>query len=156
MSADSFPSNQQSAEAVVPCVGALHYPAPGLAVHAAKQGLLAAPSDVRRDPARTHGGLCVSVVVPLVQAEMLRSSRPARCPQNHSIKDPGDEPLVVNVRAGDLGGQRDASAVRQDVTLDAALRAIRGVRAREVPPFGAFTMAVSSEDHFHWIPRLRS
>jgi hypothetical protein len=41
--------------------------------------------------------------------------------------------VLVNVGAGDLGGQRG-----------------------EVPPFGAFTMALSSEDHFHWMPRLRS
>jgi hypothetical protein len=156
VSSDSLPANEQSAEAVVPGVGALHHPTARLALHAAEQRFLAAAPDVRRDPASSNGSLCVGVVVAFVETEIQRPARAARRAHDHSVKRLGHEPLVVDVGAGDLGGQRNAAPVRQDVAFDAAFRAIRRVRAGEVPPFGAFTMALSSEDHFHWMPRLRS
>ncbi len=156
MRANPFPANEQTAEAVVPGVGALDHPAAGPALDAAEQGLLAAAPDVRRDPASPDGCLGVLVVVPFVEAEVLRAARSARGAEDHCIERLPHEPLVVDIRAGDLGGQRNAAAVRQDVAFDAAFRPIRGVRAREVPPFGAFAMALSSADHFHWIPRSRS
>ena len=87
---------------------------------------------------------------------MHRSARATGRAHNHGVEGLGDEPLVMDVGAGDLGGQRDAAPVGQDVALDAAFRAVRGVGAGEVPPFGAFTMALSRGDHFHWMPRLRS
>jgi hypothetical protein len=154
--ANALPAHEQAAKAVVPSVGALHNPAARLALHPAEQGLLAAAPDVGRDPASPNGSLRVGVVVALIEAEVHRATRAARRSHDHRVERLGDEPLVVDVGAGDLGGQRDAAAVRQDVAFDAAFRAIRRVRAGEVPPFGAFTMALSSEDHFHWMPRLRS
>jgi hypothetical protein len=87
---------------------------------------------------------------------VLGPPRATRRSSDHRVERLADKPLVVDVGAGDLSGQGNAPAVGQDVTLDAAFRSIRGVGAGEVPPFGAFTMALSSEDHFHWIPRLRS
>ena len=156
MRANAFPANEQTAEAVVPGVRALHHPPAGLALHAAEQRLLAAASDVRRDPAGADGRLRVFVVVPLVQAEVFGSARATRRAKNDSVERLAHEPFVVDVSAGDLGGQRNAAAVGQDLAFDAAFRAIRGIRAREVPPFGALAMALSSEDHFHWMPRLRS
>ena len=123
---------------------------------AAEQRLLDPAPDVGRDPADPNGSLRVGVVVALVEAEEQRPTRAARRAHDHRVKRLGDEPLVVDVGARDLGGQRDASPVRQDVAFDAAFRAIRRVRASEAPPLGAFTMALSSEDQFHWMPRLRS
>ena len=146
---NSLPTNEQSAEAVVPRVGALHHPAARLSLHAAEQGLLAAAPDVGLDAASPHGGLGVLVVVPLVEAEVLRSPWAARCAHDHRVERLGDEPLVVDVGAGDLGRQRNASTVSQDVAFDAAFCSVRGVGTREIPPLGAFTMALSSEDHFH-------
>lgn len=154
--ANSFPANEQAAEAVVPGVGALHHPAAGLALDAAEQRLLSPAPDVGRDPASSDGRLRVLVVVPLVEAEVLGAAGAAWGTENHRVERLADQPLVVDVRAGDLGGQRNATPVGQDVAFDAAFRAIRGVGAREVPPFGAFTMALSSEDHFHWMRRLWS
>lgn len=154
--ANSLPANKQSAEAVVPGVGALHHPPAGLALNATEQRFLALAPDVRLDPASPDGSLGIRVVVPLVEAEVFRSARAASCAEDDRVERLANEPLVVDVGAGDLGGQRDAAAVGQDVAFDAAFRAIRGVGTREVPPFGAFTMALSSEDHFHWMPRLRS
>ena len=154
--ANSLPAHEQAAEAVVPGVGALHHPAARLALHAAEQRLLAAAPDVGCDPASPNGSLRIGVVVALVEAEVLRSAGAARRAHDHRVEGLGNEPLVVDVGAGDLGGQRDAASVGQDVAFDATFRAIRRVGAGEVPPFGAFTMALSSEDHFHWMPRLRS
>jgi len=154
--ANSFPAYEQTAEAVVPGVGALDHPPARLPLDAAEQGLLAAATNVGRDPASPNSRLRIAVVVALVEAEMLRPAWPTRSAQDHRVERLGNEPLVVDVGAGDLGGQRDAAAVGQDVALDAAFRTVRGVGAREVPPFGAFTMALSSEDHLHWMPRLRS
>jgi hypothetical protein len=154
--ADSLPAHEQSAEAIVPGVGTLDHPAARLPLDAAKQGLLAAAPYVGRDPSNADSGLGVLEVVPLVQAQVLGPARAARCAKHNSIERVGNEVFVVDVGAGDLGRQRNAAAVGQDVTFDPAFRAIRGVRAGEVPPFGAFTMALSSEDHFHWMPRLRS
>lgn len=154
--ANPLPAHEQTAEAVVPGVGALHDPASRLPLNAAQEWLLPAPADVRGDPAGPDGRLGVLVVVPLVEAEVLGAARAARSTSDHRVERLPDEPLVVHVGAGDLGGQRNASTVGQDVAFDATFRPIRGIRAGEVPPFGAFTMALSSEDHFHWIPRLRS
>lgn len=156
VAANPLPAHEQPTKAVVPSVGALHHPAAGLALDAAEQGLFATTADVGCDSAGPDGSLRVGVVVSLVEAEVLGTTRAARCTQHHRIESLGNEPLVVDVGAGDLGGQRDAAPVGQNVPLDAAFRAIRRVGAREIPPLGAFTMALSSEDHFHWIPRLRS
>jgi len=154
--ANSLPAHEQAPKAVVPSIGSLHDPAARLALDASEQGLLAAAPDVRRDPARSNCCLSVLVVVPLVEAEVLRAAGAARRANHDCVERLADQPLVVDVGAGDLGSQRDSPAVGQDVPFDAAFRAIRGIRTREVPPFGAFTRALSSEDHFHWIPRLPS
>ena len=154
--ADSLPAHEQSAEAVVPGVGALHHPAARLPLDAAEQGFLTAASDVGGDPSDADGGLGVLEVVAFVEAQVLGPAWASRRAHDHRVERLSNQPLVVDVGAGDLGGQRNAAPVGQDVPLYAALRTIRGVRARAVPPFGAFTMALSSEDHFHWMPRLRS
>lgn len=154
--ANPLPAHEQAAKAVVPGVGALHHPPARLALNTPQERVLPATADVRCDPTGTDGRLGVLVVVALVEAEVLGPARAARGTSDHRVERLADEPLVVDVGAGDLGGQRDTPAVGQDVAFDAAFRAIRGVRASEVPPFGAFTMALSSDDHFHWMPRLRS
>ena len=156
MGTNSLPAHEQSPEAVVPGVGALDYPATGLAPNATEQRLLASTPDVRGDAASSHGGLDVLVVVALVEAEVLGATRAARRAEYDRIERLADKPLVVDVGAGDFGGQRDASAVGQNVAFYAGFRAIRRVGTRKIPPFGAFAMALSSEDHFHWMPRLSS
>ena len=156
VSANPLPPNQQSAEAVVPGVRALHHPATRLALDTAEQRLLATATDVRGDAASSDGRLSVVVVVPFVEAEVPWATRTPRRTEDYCIERLCHEPLVVDVGAGDLGGQRHTAAVGQDVAFDAAFRTIRRVGAGEVPPFGALAMALSSDDHFHWMPRLRS
>ena len=87
---------------------------------------------------------------------MLGTSWAARTAEHNRVERFGDEPLVVNVRARDLGCNRDSATICEYVALDPPLGAISRVGTRQVPPFGAFTIALSSEDHFHWIPRRLS
>lgn len=100
----------------------------------------AAPSDC---------ALGIVVVVTLVEAEVFGTTRSARCADDHAVEHVANHPLVVHVRGGDAHREWHAAAVGQDVALDPAFRAIRGIRARVVPPFGAFTEALSSDVHFH-------
>jgi hypothetical protein len=133
----------------VPGVRALDDPAPGLSSNASDERALASTTDVGRDAARSDGGLDIRVVVALVEAQMLGTSWAARAAEHNRVERVGDEPLVVDVRAGDLSGNRHATTICENVPLDAPLRAIGRVGTGQVPPLGAFTIALSSEDHFH-------
>ena len=148
-----FSAHQQAAKSVVPGVGALDDPAPRLAVYLADEGLLAAASDVRSNPAKPNRGSNVWIVVPLVETQVLGPPRTARAAHDDSIEHLTDHARVRYVRAGDNGGDRHAAPVGQDVAFDAAFRTVRRVWTREVPPFGAFTEALSRELHFNAAPR---
>ena len=87
---------------------------------------------------------------------MLGAPRSARAAQRHCVEDLIDHGGVGHVRAGDQRADRHAATVGENVPFYATFRAIGRVRPREVPPFGAFTEAVSSELHFHAMPRRPS
>jgi len=123
---------------------------------AAQERLLADAPNVRRDPAGADGGLGVRVVVSFVETEVLGTARATRRAEDHGVEHLAHEPLVVDVGASDFCGQRNAPSVGQNVAFDATFRAVGRVGAREVPPLGAFTVALSSDDHVHWMARLRS
>ncbi len=156
MRAPAFPPDEQAAKAVVPRVGSLHDPAPRLSADDTKQGLLAASPNVWTDPAQSNRGRDVRIVVALVEAEVHRSTRTTRATNRYSVEHFADHGGVRHVRATDQGCDRHSAAVSQNVAFNAAFRAVRRVRAREVPPFGAFTEALSSELHFQEIPRRSS
>lgn len=156
MSASALPAHEQAAKAVVPRICSLDDPAPWLSAYDPKQGLLPASSDVRTNSAQPNRRRDVRVVVALVETEVLGAARATRSPNRHSVEDFADHAGVGHVRAADQGGDRHAAPIGQDVSLYAAFRAVRRVRPREVPPFGAFTEALSSELHFHAIPRRPS
>ncbi len=156
MRPDPFPPDEQRPEPVVPADGPLDDPPTRLATDTADQRGLAPAADEGLDAAGAHGGLRIGVVVPFVEAEVLRTPRPPGSPHDDRIERGRDVPCVVDVGGGDLGGQRDAASVSQEVALDPALGAVRGVRPRLGPPFGAFTIAVSRAAQRHWIVRFRS
>ena len=152
----SFPADEYAAEPVVPGVGALYDPATGPASNTAQERLLAASADVRTDSTDPNSELGVSIVVALVEAQMHWALRTAPLADNDRVQGVGHHPLVMDVRASHQHSQRNSSAVGQDVPLYAAFRAVRRIGPRVVPPFGAFTVALSSEAQSHLMPRLRS
>ena len=154
----AFPlvANDQAPEKIVPAVGPLHDPAARLAAHAADERFFASPSDVGDDASVANFAFGVRVVEALVQAEIRGPTRPAWRPQNDRVERRAGHPLVVDVRAGDLHGDGNAACVGQDVAFCAEFCAIGGIGARVVPPFGAFTLALSSEHHFKSTPTRSS
>jgi excisionase family DNA binding protein len=90
------------------------------------------------------------------EAEMLRTAGPARPTQDGGVERRLKHLSIEDVGAGDDGGERHAVGVGEDVPFHSALAAIGRVAARQVPPFGAFTIAVSSAAHFHWMARFLS
>ena len=153
MSTVPLPSHEQAAKAVVPGVGALHDPATWLAAHFADEGRLAAASDMRSDPAQSKSGRDVRVVVALVEAQVLGSPRATWATHDDSVEHFADHAGIRHVRAGDERGEWHAATVGEDVPLYPAFRAVRRIWPREVPPFGAFTEALSNEVHFSAAPR---
>lgn len=143
----SLPTNSETTEVVVPAIGAFNYPTSRLAAHAADQGRLAPTPDVWPHAALAGLILGVVVVVPFVQADMLGPSRPARPTDEDGIERGTDHPLVVNVGAGQRDGERNSAPIGQNMAFCAEFSAIGRIGASEVPPFGAFTEALSSDAH---------
>lgn len=153
---ESLPTDEQPAKTVVPTVGALDDPAPRPAAHAADERLLASSTDVRADPTTANGGFRVDVVVAFVQAQIVWTSRSARRSNHDRVEYISNHPFVVYVGSGDQRGQRNPSSVGENVTFHPEFRAVRRVRPRVAPPFGALAMALSSEAKSHLIPRRLS
>ena len=153
---ESLPAHEQPPEAVGPTVGSLDHPAPRCPPHAAQEGWLASPSDVRDDPTTAHGGFRVGEVVALVQAQMLRPSWSPRGSEHDRVEHVGHRPLVVHVGSRDPHGQGHATPIREDVAFHPEFRAIRRVRTRGAPPLGALAMALSRDAKSHLMPRRLS
>ena len=126
----------------------------GPTANAAKQRLLATASHVRSHTALACLGPAVVVVVALIQADVLRSPRTARSIDCNGVERGTHHPLVVDVRARQGHGEWDATPIRQNVAFCAEFSAIGWTRAREVPPLGAFTEALSSDAHSRSSPHL--
>jgi hypothetical protein len=149
-------TNDQAAEEIVPAIGPLDDPAARFSAHAADKGLFSSPADVRDDASVADFAFGVRVVEALVQAEVLGSTRPSWRAKHDGVERRARHPLVVDVRASDLDGYRDAARIGQNVAFCAEFCAIGRIGARMVPPFGAFTLALSSEHHFKSTPTRSS
>jgi len=152
MSCDTLPADEKTPEAIDPAVRSLDDPAPGLAVDTADHGRLTAATNVRNDPALTNSILATSIVIALVEAEMLRPTGAARTSHNNRVEGVRHHPHVGDVRPGCHNGDRHAIGVRQKMAFDARFCAIGGVRTRLVPPFGAFTIELSRLVHSRFKP----
>lgn len=139
----AFPSNEKPAKLIVPRVGSFNDPSSRLSTNAAEECVLTAAADVRSNLTNANRFLDISVVVSLVETQVLRSPRAACSTQCNGIENRGYHPLVVHVGRGNLQRNRYTPAIGQDVPFRATFRPICGVWARVVPPFGAFTMALS-------------
>lgn len=151
-----LPAYEQTTESIVPRVRALDDPTPRLATHFADEGLFAAPPDVRSNSAEPNRRSYVRVVVAFVEAQVLGASRAARATHDNRVEHLANHRGVWHVRSADQRCDRHATAVGQYMAFYAAFRPVRRVWPREVPPFGAFTEALSRELHFHAMPRRPS
>ena len=149
-------TNEQRAKAVVPAIGSFDDPATGLSTNGTHERRFSAASNVRDHAAIADLALGVRVVVAFVEAEIRRATWPAWRAKHDSVEHRSGHPLVVDVRRGDLDGDRDAAPVRQNVAFCAEFCTIGRIGARVVPPFGAFTLALSSEHHFRSTPTRSS
>lgn len=149
-------TNEQTAKAVVPAVGPLDDPSSRFPASAADERRFSSTPNVRDDAAIAHLSLSVRVIEAFVQAEIRGTTWPTWRTKHDGIERCPGHPLVVDVRSGDLDGDRYAAPVRQDVAFCAEFCAIGRIGARVVPPFGAFTLALSSEHHFRSMPMRSS
>jgi len=136
----------------MPAVRAFNDPSARSAANATDERFLTPAADVGDDAALSRLVFGVAVVVPLVEAQVLWPAWSSRRAYQHSVESGADHPLVVDVRSSQRDGDGHPAAVGQNVAFTAAFRAIGRVWAGELPPFGAFTMALSSEAHSQSIP----
>ena len=151
-----LPSDPQCAKVVMPAVRPLDDPAPRFASHASLQGRLTTAPDMGDDPAQASSHLAIRVVISLVETQIARTTRPSRCAKRDRIQRRSDQPLVVDIRSRYGDRERNAAAIGQDMAFGTEFGPIGGVGAREVPPFGAFTLALSREAHCQSMPRCSS
>jgi hypothetical protein len=149
-------ANEQTSEAIVPAVGSFDHPAARFAANAAHERRFSSTSNVWDHATIADLALGVRVVEAFVEAEIRRPTWPAWCAKYDGVERRPGHPLVVDVRGSDLDGDRDAASVRQDVAFCTEFCAIGRIGARVVPPFGAFTLALSSEHHFRSTPTRSS
>ena len=153
----ALPSDPQPAKVVVPAIGSFNDPASCLlAADRAGEGGLSPTPNMRLDAASTSLAFRLVVVVPFVQAEVLRASGPSRRTQWDRVERPADHMHVVDVGPRQRHCQRDALTIGQDVAFCAEFCAIGRIGTREVPPFGALTLALSSDAQSHSMPTLPS
>jgi hypothetical protein len=152
----ALPAHEQASVSVVPTVRALDDPASWLAVNASEQGLLAASADVRCDSAHPNGGSGIDVVVSLVEAQVLRTTRTTRPTQHDRVEHLRHEPLVVYVRRSDQHREGNAALIGEHMSFYPEFPAVRRVPPCVAPPFGALAMALSSEAKSHLMPRRLS
>jgi hypothetical protein len=149
----AFPADAKRAEVVVPAVRPLDNPSTRPTADTADQRLLAAAANVWNDATCSGFVLRIGVVVPLVEAQVHRPAGTSRCTDEDGVERGAHHPFVVHVRSRQGDGERNASAVCQNVAFAAEFCAIGRIRAGELPPLGAFTVALSREVHTQSIPR---
>jgi len=155
--ADALPADPEGAKVVMPADCPLDDPSSGLlAANGTSESWFTAPTDVRCDASVACFSLGLRIVVPLVEADVSWTTSPAAGEEGHGVERRTQHVLVVDVGARDRHGQGDPPAVGQEVPFRAEFRAIGRVGPGEVPPFGAFTLALSRDAHSQSIPTLPS
>ena len=140
----------------MPAIGALDDPAAWPTSYAADERLFATSTDVWRDATSFRFRFGIPVIVALVETDVFWTARSSWPANRDRIKRRADHPLVVDVGAGQHKANRYAATIGQYMALGAEFSTIGGIGTGEVPPFGAFTEALSSDDHFQSMPRSSS
>ncbi len=149
------PADEQSAESVQPGVGALDHPAAGAEVGVVLDCFLlfAARTDVRVEVEFVGERVNLGVVVTLVQAEArARALLGVRSLDQDAFERRAEELEVVDVGAGDLEPDREATAVADDGSLRPFFALSVGLGPVAAPPSGALPIAPSQDSHSHSIP----
>ena len=131
----------------MPAIGALDYPPPRFPTHAAYKRRFAAPTNVWLHTARKCLLLGIIVVVAFVQTEVFGQHRLEHSPDGNGSECGANHPLVVDVGARQRDREWDSATVGQNVAFCAEFSTIGRTGARDVPPLGAFTEALSSDAH---------
>ena len=143
----ALPAGAESSKAIVPTVGPLDDPAPRFPANVAHERWFTPSSDVRLHSAIECFQFGVVVVVAFVEAEVLRQNRSEHSADGNCVQRRAHHPLVVDVGPGQRDRQRDTTTVGQNMAFGAEFSTIGRIRARDIPPLGAFTEALSSEAH---------
>jgi hypothetical protein len=150
----NFPPDSKSAVVVVPAVGAFHDPTTRLlAADRPSQSWFTTPSYVRSDVPELRFAFALVIVVSLVQAKVLWTTRASRCADYNGVERRADHMHVVHVGAREGHRDRDATTVGQYAPFRAEFGAIGRIGPGKVPPFGAFTLALSSDAQASSTPR---
>jgi hypothetical protein len=131
----------------MPAIGTFDNPPSRLAANTTDQRRLTSATDVRFHSAFACLLLGIIVVVPFVEADVLGQYRPEHSPNRNRIKRGTYHPLVVDIGAGQGDCQWNPATVGQNVAFRAEFCTIGRIWPRDIPPFGAFTEALSSEAH---------
>jgi len=150
---DALPADAQGPVVVVPAVRSLDDPPPGLlAANRSGQWRFSSTANMRHDVALPRFSLWFLVVVALVEAEVVWATATVLSTEDDRIERLADHAHVGDVRSGQRDAEGNAATVGQDVALGAELGAIGRIGPGELPPFGAFTEALSREAHAQSIP----
>ena len=144
-----FPTDEEPAESIMPTVGALDHPAPGLAIDSADQRRLATTTDVGDDAPLAYGPVDIGIVITFVQTEMARATWSARPLEHDGIEHRRGEPLVMPIGGRDQDRERDPAPVCAEMALRAPFAAVGPIRPRVSPPLGALTVTLSSAVQRH-------
>jgi len=142
-------TNLQPAEQIMPAIGSLDDPSPGLESRILPAFLLFLSSrfDMGHVTPARRRATQLGIVVALVTAQVLaRCLLGRRSLHHHRIQSGAKSLHVVPVRAGQGRSERQAVGVREGMPLGAKFAAICRVFSGLVPPFtGAETVAESSD-----------
>ena len=131
-----LPTNQDSTESIHPTVGAFNHPAAGFEANAPPNQLrlLAARTNVRREPEFPRQITHFIKVIPFVQTQALRFMQRRSRPFHGNAFDRLPRQLeVVDVRSRDGQSYRNAVSFDQQTSLGAGFGPIRGIRAGFFP-----------------------
>jgi hypothetical protein len=67
---------------------------------------------MRLDLAVSNGLFRISIIVALVEADVVGSARATRCVHDNAIEDLRDQPLIMDVRTRDLSRERYTTTIR--------------------------------------------
>ena len=152
----AIPANQKAAELVVPRIGTLYHPSARLAAASPGERRFAPAAKVQLDSPFPNSGFAVRVVVPFVETQVSRSAGTARTMNRDRVQRVAKHPLVVDVGRRQYDRKREPRRVGQNVAFCPEFPAIGRIGTSEVPPFGAFTVALSIEHQLRSSPTLAS